>query len=76
MGQAELLVRRHPHQARALLEEALTLFQEARRPYQEAKVWEALGDLGDGAAAWRTALELYESVGSREASERVQGKLQ
>ncbi|MFI6500289.1 tetratricopeptide repeat protein [Nonomuraea typhae] len=74
-GQAELLMREHPHQARALFEEARALFQAACRPYQEAKVWEALGDLGDGAAAWRTALELYESVGAQEARERVQSKL-
>ncbi|NRQ32126.1 tetratricopeptide repeat protein [Nonomuraea sp. NN258] len=76
MGQAELLVRGRPRQARALFEEALTLFQTARRPYQEAKVWEVLGDLGDGAAAWQNALELYESVGAQEASERVRVKLQ
>ncbi|MFI0424011.1 tetratricopeptide repeat protein [Spongiactinospora sp. 9N601] len=75
VGQAELLMREHPHQAHALFEEALSLFQAARRPYQEAKVWEALGDLGDGAEAWRTALRLYESVGAQEACARIQAKL-
>ncbi|GAB3654194.1 tetratricopeptide repeat protein [Actinocorallia lasiicapitis] len=75
VGQAELLAADHPDQARTLFEEALDLFTEDRRDYQAAKVWEALGDLGDGAAAWRRALELYEALKMKDAADRVRTKL-
>ena len=75
-GQAELLAQAQPAQARALYEEALALFQIAGRRYQEGKVWEALGDLGDGAPAWRMALERYENLKLPEAADRVRAKLQ
>jgi hypothetical protein len=75
-GQADLLTQAQSAQARALLEEALALFQIAGRSYQEGKIWEALGDLGDGAPAWRMALERYENLKLPEAADRVRAKLQ
>jgi tetratricopeptide (TPR) repeat protein len=76
VGQAELLAGEDPRQARLLLEGALVLFQAARRSYQEAKAWEALGDIGDGAGAWQTALALYERLGLPQEADRVRAKLQ
>lgn len=76
VGQAELVTSTDPGQARALLEEALPLFRAEGRSYQEAKVQEALGDLGDGAAAWQAALDLYESLGLAKDADRVRAKLQ
>jgi hypothetical protein len=75
MGQGDLLAAGHPHQARVLFEEALARFQEAGRPYQEGKAWEALGDLGGDAAHWQAALDLYERHGRAEAADRVRAKL-
>jgi len=76
VGQAELLAVAQPHEARALLQDALTLFRTASRPYQEAKAWEAIGDLGDGTGAWQSALELYEDLGLPDDAGRVRAKLQ
>ncbi|MDX6740225.1 NB-ARC domain-containing protein [Actinocorallia sp. A-T 12471] len=75
VGQAELLAPTHPDQARALYEQALTLFSADGRGYQEAKVWEALGDLDTDHAAWHKALEHYERLGVGDAAERVRAKL-
>lgn len=73
-GQARLLEDTDRHRARALMEEALTLFQAADRPRQEAKAWEFLGDTGDGASAWQKALDLFERLRLTDAR-RVQRKL-
>jgi tetratricopeptide (TPR) repeat protein len=75
VGQAEVLTRTDPGRARRLLEEALPLFQAAGRPYQEAKAWEALGDIDGGDGAWQPALDLYESLGLAEDAGRVRAKL-
>lgn len=82
MGQGELLAAEQPSQAVVLFEEAVTRFQAARRPYQEAKALEALGDLknlgSDAAAAsryWQAALEVYERHGHAEAAGRAHAKL-
>ncbi|TDD95626.1 tetratricopeptide repeat protein [Actinomadura rubrisoli] len=75
VGQAELLAETHPDQARLLFEEAIPLFHADGRDYQEAKVWEALGDLGTGDEAWRKALGLYEELQMGDAAERVRAKL-
>ncbi|MBO0801696.1 MAG: tetratricopeptide repeat protein [Nocardiopsaceae bacterium] len=74
-GQAELLTDSDPRRAHALLEEALSLFQAADRPYQEAKAWELLGDLGDGAGTWQEALDLYERLRLQKDADRVRSKL-
>ncbi|MDL4818631.1 tetratricopeptide repeat protein [Actinomadura opuntiae] len=74
-GQGELLVPQEPRLARPLFEEALTRFRAARRPYQEAKALEALGDLDGDAAYWRSAFEVYERHGHAQAAERVRVKL-
>ena len=76
-GQGELLAADEPRQARPLFEEALARFRDARRPYQEAKALEALGDLGGGAVRenWESALDRYERHGHADAAERVRGKL-
>lgn len=76
VGQAEVLAATDPRRARALLEEALPLFQADGRFYQEAKAREALGDLGDGAGAWQAALGLYERLGLAVDVGRVLAKLQ
>jgi hypothetical protein len=76
LGQARLLADAAPDQARPLLEEALALFQAARRPREEAEAWEVLGNIGDGAGAWQTALDLYERLGWATDADRVRAKLQ
>jgi Tfp pilus assembly protein PilF len=76
MGRAELLAGTDPRQARALLDEALALFRAALRPHQEAKAWEALGDIGDGASAWQQALDLYQRLSLTGDADRVRAKLQ
>jgi tetratricopeptide (TPR) repeat protein len=76
LGQAELLRETDPGQAHALLEEALPLFQTAKRYHQEAQAWELLGDLGDGAGAWPAAIDLYERLRLGEDADRVRAKLQ
>jgi tetratricopeptide (TPR) repeat protein len=76
VGQAELLAGADPGRARVLLEEALTLFRAAGRSYQEAKAWEALGDLGDGPGAWQAALDIYERLGLPKETDRLRAKLQ
>ncbi|MFC3998217.1 hypothetical protein ACFOVU_19990 [Nocardiopsis sediminis] len=80
VGQAELLAAERPREARTLFEEALDLFRAAKRPYQEAKALEALGDLAadDGAAGaeyWRAALAVYERILNADAAARVRAKL-
>jgi hypothetical protein len=76
VGQAEVLAGTDPRRARALLEEALPLFQADGRAYQEAKAREALGDLGGGGGAWQAALGLYERLGLVSDADRVRAKLQ
>ncbi|WP_046469668.1 tetratricopeptide repeat protein [Allosalinactinospora lopnorensis] len=82
LGQGELLAGDRPHQARALFEEARARFRAAKRPYQEAKALEALGDLrglGGGeetsARYWRAAHDLYTQIGNTGAADRVRAKL-
>lgn len=79
MRHGELLESEHPDQTRMLLEEALARFQQAQRPYQEAKTWEALGDLGgDGSTVrrcWQEAVDRYQRHGNTAAAERVRAKL-
>ncbi|MCD0453033.1 tetratricopeptide repeat protein [Actinocorallia sp. API 0066] len=75
VGQAELLTSTDPDQARALYEQALPLFTADARPYQEAKTWEALGDLNSDPTAWRKALTLYEDLALPDAAHRVRQKL-
>jgi tetratricopeptide (TPR) repeat protein len=74
LGQGRLLADSEPGQARPLLEEALALFQGARRSREEAEAWEALGGLGDR-AAWQTALHLFERLGWVADADRVRAKL-
>jgi tetratricopeptide (TPR) repeat protein len=74
VGQAEVLTASEPERARTLYEEALVLFETAGRPYQAAKVLEALGDRGDD-AAMRKALELYEQLPDPVSADRVRAKI-
>lgn len=75
LGQGRLLTDSEPGQARPLLEEALALFRAERCSREEAEAWEALGDLGDGAGSWQTALELFERLGWTTDAERVRAKI-
>ncbi|MBO0821364.1 MAG: tetratricopeptide repeat protein, partial [Nocardiopsaceae bacterium] len=76
LGQGRLLADSEPGRARPLLEEALALFQAAGRSREQAEAWEALGDLGDGAGGWQTALGLFEGLGWETDADRVRAKLQ
>jgi tetratricopeptide (TPR) repeat protein len=76
MGQAALLTDTDTGRARTLFREALVLFQAGDRGYQEAKAWEALGDLDNATDAWRAALALYERLRFQDDASRVREKLQ